>query len=159
MSSDTSGSRYENVSFHFLGAEEDCDLRGNVIIRDVEMVLEVLEGDDAPYTIVGATNQHWFEGINVRHDAQYETKARWAVLTLEYGTKMTTSICSHSSLEQCRIDHQAAQLRGLALRVSHPFVFGRIVRYEPSISDANLNSTHSPSGTALSRISFELMAT
>jgi hypothetical protein len=69
--------RYENVQFHFLGADEDSYLPGTVLRRTADMVLEI-PGGYGPYHIVGRANGHAFCGTNDHPDREYEVEARWA---------------------------------------------------------------------------------
>src|SRR5260221_6744960 len=75
----TKPSRHNNGGFHFLGTEEDSELRGTVLIRDREMVLDI-PGGHGPYLIVGKARSHWFEGENSAIGKQYDVNARWAVV-------------------------------------------------------------------------------
>lgn len=66
-----------SVKFHFLGAKEDSDLAGTVIVRDAEMVLDI-PGGNGPYLIAGVSRNHWFEGKNGAYGRQHEVDAKWA---------------------------------------------------------------------------------
>jgi hypothetical protein len=77
MATIETATRHDNVDFHFLGAEEDSNLIGTVIIRDREMVLDI-PGGYGPYVLVGKACKHWFEGENIVSSRRYDTAARWA---------------------------------------------------------------------------------
>ena len=61
MNSKEAPSRHDNVDFHFLGYQDDCHLRGQVLFRNGEMVLD-LKGEWSKYLIAGKPLKHWFEG-------------------------------------------------------------------------------------------------
>jgi hypothetical protein len=64
------------MAFHFLGTDEDSILSGTVIVRDGEMVLEIL-GGEGPYLIVGKARKHWFEGPNSAVGRRNQVDAKW----------------------------------------------------------------------------------
>jgi hypothetical protein len=78
--SQTKPSRYSNVGFRFLGAKEDTTLYGTVLVRDREMVLDIPEGGDSAYLIVGTAHEHWFEGRNSGQEMLNDVNAKWAAI-------------------------------------------------------------------------------
>jgi|AGTN01.1.fsa_nt_gi hypothetical protein len=77
MTHNKANKRHDNVSFWFLGAGEDEDLRGSVVVRDEEMVLDIPDGD-GPYLIAGKKSGHVFAGSNSIRSVSNNVAARWA---------------------------------------------------------------------------------
>jgi|HubBroStandDraft_6_1064221.scaffolds.fasta_scaffold1064953_2 hypothetical protein len=69
--------KYEDVRFHFLGAEEDSELIGTVLVRDGEMILDI-PGADRPYLIVGKSHGHRFAGTSSVRGRSNRVEAKWA---------------------------------------------------------------------------------
>lgn len=84
MPTRTSAFRHDNVAFRFLGNREDCVLTGTVLVRDREMVLEILAGGDGPYLIVGKSRKHFFEGTNSASGMHNPVNAKWAAVGESY---------------------------------------------------------------------------
>ena len=72
---------YKNVQFKFLSEEEEpFSLRGMVLIREKEMVLEVEHPDDRPYTIVGKERGGFFKGVHEGLPGDTPVSAKWTRL-------------------------------------------------------------------------------
>lgn len=67
----------DDVMFRFLGSDEDSLLRGSVLVRDGEIVLDI-PGGYGPYLIVGKPRLHWYEGTNSATARRFEVSATWA---------------------------------------------------------------------------------
>src|SRR4051794_33030206 len=76
--------RYKNVSFELLGAGDSeavhRALRGTVIVRDGEMVLEVELPGDRPYLIKGKECDGFYAGAHDGHKDDVPVYARWTRL-------------------------------------------------------------------------------
>ena len=83
MNSKEAPSRHDNVDFHFLGYQDDCHLRGQVLFRNGEMVLD-LKGEWSKYLIAGKPLKHWFEGENAALAGYNQVDAKWALIGETY---------------------------------------------------------------------------
>jgi hypothetical protein len=74
--------RYENVDFDFLSAAGPPEtLRGTVVVRDAEMVLEVECPDEPrPYTIPAKATHNVFHGRHVGLPDDVPVEAKWTQL-------------------------------------------------------------------------------
>jgi hypothetical protein len=73
--------RHTDVLFEFLSAAADPDeLRGTVITRDHEMVLEVELPRDRPYLIKGRPRHGYFEGDHEGLPGNVPVHAKWTCL-------------------------------------------------------------------------------
>ena len=94
LKSKITASRHDNVNFRFLGFKEDLPLRGQVLFRNGEMVLDIPRGGATPYLIDGKPSKHWFEGTNANRAGYNRVDANWALVGgiyvgtwIEEGTK------------------------------------------------------------------------
>ena len=78
--------KYNNVIFKFVCAIDDpVDLPGIVLVRDAEMVLEVVEPDDPrPYVVVGKAREGFFEGKHQGLPGDVAVRAKWVRLDDRY---------------------------------------------------------------------------
>jgi hypothetical protein len=67
----------DNVTFHFVNANEDTSLTGTVLVRQGQMVLDI-PGGGGPYLIVGEAIGHHYEGTNTVRGVCSPVNARWA---------------------------------------------------------------------------------
>ena len=73
--------RHDNVRFEFLGGDDALvALRGTVIVRDDEMVLEVECRDDRPYSIRGTPRRGFFIGRHEGLPGDVAVEAKWTRL-------------------------------------------------------------------------------
>src|SRR5437763_4392273 len=77
MAADADTLRHDDVRFHFLGAAEDSELPGTVLVRGGEMVLDI-PGGYGPYLIHGKPQGHHFEGVSSVRGKSNRVEARWA---------------------------------------------------------------------------------
>jgi hypothetical protein len=70
---------YDGVFFHFLTSDEESTLKGTVLIRLNEMVLDINDpGGASPYLIVGYNEGKFFRGDNTAHDSSVCVGAKWS---------------------------------------------------------------------------------
>ncbi|MCE9552031.1 MAG: hypothetical protein K8T91_01460 [Planctomycetes bacterium] len=73
------------VLFRFLGHMQDENLKGEVLVRDGAMVIDIPRGQgEGPYLIVGKACNHWFEGKNSAAGMQYNVDAKWTMVGETY---------------------------------------------------------------------------
>src|SRR5437868_5158709 len=77
MNAETRPIKHEGVRFHFLGAKEDSELVGTVLLRDGEMVLDI-PSSNGPYLLHGKSHGHRFEGTTIVPGKSNPVEARWA---------------------------------------------------------------------------------
>src|SRR5438045_305625 len=77
MSTGHAVGRRDNVTFHFVNANEDSYLTGTVVVRPGQMVLDI-PGGYGPYLIVGEAIGHHYEGTNTVRGPCTPVNARWA---------------------------------------------------------------------------------
>jgi hypothetical protein len=73
--------RKQETSFEFFSDNDASVCQGTVILRDGEMVLDVLcDGEERPYTVVGASKGHSYIGRHVGPPGDSEVTAEWVKL-------------------------------------------------------------------------------
>ena len=74
--------RFDNIHFRFLSADDDSVLKGTVLVRDDNMILEIQDPNGAsPYLIIGTPRKHFFEGNNQGVQGEHNpVEAKWAEL-------------------------------------------------------------------------------
>jgi hypothetical protein len=73
--------RYPTVSFEFVSADDASSIqRGVVIVRDMEMVLEIECPGDRPYLIRGKACEGFYEGVHEGLAGDIPVHAKWTRL-------------------------------------------------------------------------------
>jgi hypothetical protein len=77
--------KYKEVEFEFLSPTEEAELlRGEVLIRDSEMLLDMACPDDTPYDIRGRATGSFYQGQHKGRPGDVPVRAKWVLLDDTY---------------------------------------------------------------------------
>jgi hypothetical protein len=69
--------KYNEVLFQFLSMDDVGELRGTIVVRDNQMVIDVAVNGRPTFVIVGSDQEGFYEGDNSTRGAP-RVHARWA---------------------------------------------------------------------------------
>jgi len=73
--------KFENIDFHFLSSNHESTLKGTVLLRNSNMILDLTDPvEGKTYLIIGESYGHYFKGANSSRNAPMKAEAKWSDL-------------------------------------------------------------------------------